>query len=303
MSAIPPTVEITVADGDPDDRIDRYAADRFGLPSKAKAKKLLSKGLIRLNGEAVETSRRVRPGDTLTLTMKPSKPPPVFPMTLAIAWSDEHLAVVVKPPGYPVSGNKHRTVEHALPHNIAPSPHPDALALPRPVHRLDVRTGGLLVVARTNAGQVGMGRLFERREVHKRYRAVLVGRLEGEGEVRSPIEGRSAHSRYRAMEHTPSVRGGWLTTADLWPITGRTHQLRIHAAELGCPVLGDDLHGGEHVLRGKGLYLRSVAVSFAHPVTGELVAVEVDEAPKYAALRRRERARWERLRGAEAEPD
>jgi len=301
MSVSLPTAEITVAAGDPDDRIDRYAAARFGLQSRAKARKLVSRGFIRLNGEQVETSRRVRPGDTLTLAAPPEKPPPVFPMSMEVAWLDEHIAVVVKPPGLPVSGNKHRTVEHALPHNLPPSEHPGALTVPRPVHRLDARTAGLLVVARTGAGQVGMGQLFERREVHKRYRAILVGRLEGEGEVDSPIEGRAALSRYRAVEHTRSLRGGWLTTVDLWPVTGRTHQLRIHCKELGCPVLGDDLYGGEHVLRGKGLYLRSVALRFNHPVTGEPIAVELPEAEKYASLRRRERARWERLRASEAQ--
>lgn len=293
-----PAREITAGEGDRPDRLDRFARDAFSLPSRSAARKLVSAGKILLNGAAVESSRIVKPGDTLALLVPPPAARPVFPLDFPVVYADEHMAAVLKPPGFPVSGNRFKTIENALPHNLPPSDHPEALPMPRPAHRLDVRTGGLLLVARTRPAQVGLGRLFETRQIHKRYRAILLGRLEGEGEVDLPIEGRDALSRYRAVAHTRSLRGGWLTSVDLEPVTGRTHQLRIHMTHLGHPILGDDLHflDEAHVLRGKGLFLRALALSLPHPVTGEPLVVEQPEPQKFVKLRAREAARWERLR-------
>ena len=82
-----------------------------------------------------------------------------------------------------------------------------------------------------------MGHLFEHREVQKRYRAILVGRLEGEGQVDTALEGRNALTTYKVVGHNRALKSDWQTTVDLWPHTGRTHQLRIHMSSLGHPVL------------------------------------------------------------------
>ncbi len=292
-------LEHIVAEGTPPERLDRFAVEVFGLPSRARARKLLRAGRLTLNGETPESCRRVKAGDRLALSAPPT-PPPVYARDMAVVYLDEHMAVVEKPPGIPVSGNKHRTLEHALPHNLPPCEHPEALYVPRPVHRLDVRTGGLVVVARTAPAQVGLGRLFQERAVKKRYRALVVGRLEGEGEETAPVEGREARSRWRAVDHTRSLHVGWLTTVDLWPVTGRTHQLRLHMAWRGHPVLGDDQHGGERAMRGKGLFLRALALDLPHPITGAPLSVSIGEPEKFASFRRREQDRWDRYQERQA---
>lgn len=284
----------TVRADDPRLRIDRFAAERLGVPSRARARKLIKRGLVILNGAPVETSRFVRDGDVIEL-LPPPDPPEPWERELAIAWQDEHFAVVVKPPGVPTSGNRGRTLARALPFNLGPSPAPDALLWPRPVHRLDVRTSGLVVVARAAAAEVALNRAFQERRVHKRYRAVVVGRLEGEGIVEEPIEGRPARSRWRAVEHTPDLHVGCLTTVDLWPETGRTHQLRLHLAGLGHPVLGDDLHGQDHrVLRRAGLFLAACELGLEHPISGKALTIAWPEPTKFGTWRARARRRAER---------
>ena len=85
---------------------------------------------------------------------------------------------------------------------------------------------------------------------------------------------------------------------DLWPHTGRTHQLRIHMAQLGFPILGDSLYGGDHkILKGKGLFLRSLGLEFPHPITGENLCFELDEPSKFENQRVRESRRWEQFKG------
>jgi len=136
--------------------------------------------------------------------------------------------------------------------------------------------------------------MFERREIHKRYRAVVLGYLDGEGEIDAPLEGRVALSRWRAISQTRSLRTDWLTTLDLFPVTGRTHQLRQHITALGHPILGDDLYHNEHVLKGNGLFLCAVEQRFVHPMTGETVHMEIEEPSKFSSHRAREARRWER---------
>ena len=272
-------------------RVDACTQRLLALPSRSRARTMIKAGAVLLNGAEVETSRFVKFGDRLTV-LPHGAARRVYELPLDVAWMDEHLAVVVKPPGLPVSGNRFRTIQSALPYNLPHATGPAALPAPMPVHRLDARTTGLLVVARTTHGQVGMGRLFQQRRVRKRYRALVVGRLEGEGTVDLPIEGREARSRFRAVEHTPSLHTRWFTTVDLWPETGRTHQLRIHLASLGHPVLGDGDYTDGKVLRSAGMFLCAVQLDFPHPVTGEELRVETPEPGRYGVFRRREERRY-----------
>ena len=288
--------EYRVPDDAPQQRLDRVAAAAFqGLPSVKAAHKAAKRGELRLNGEVRESGAWVEPGDEIHFAPTSRKPPKVYERTIDVLFEDDHLAVVCKPPGIPVSGNLHRTLEHALAHNLEPSGADDALPWPYPVHRLDARTGGLVIVAKRADTRTELGRLFQSRDVHKRYLALLVGRLEGEGEVDEPLEGRQAVSRYRATNHSPSLHGEWITTVDLFPRTGRTHQLRKHMAHLGHPILGDEKYGILGlILRGQGLFLWAVQLSFRHPETGDPIDIEVVEPPKFESHRRREARRWER---------
>ncbi len=273
-------------------RVDRAAAEAFAIASRARARKMVKRGEILLNGVEVETSRFVKVGDRLSL-LAPAAPTVVYERDLPVAYLDDDLAVVLKPAGIPVRDGRLRTVENALPHVLPPSPREDALPRPRAVHRLDVRTSGLLLVARTASADVALGRALAARTVRKRYRAIVRGRLVGEGVVERPIADRAASTRWVATEHTRSLHCDWTTTLDLFPLTGRTHQLRIHCASLGHPILGDDLHTRDGpVLRGAGLFLFAAGLELVHPRTGEPLHVVAEEPAKFGAYRRREERRW-----------
>lgn len=270
-------------------RIDRAAMLALELPSKNRAKKELKAQRLLVDGQVVETSRLARAGLELTL-LAPEEPPPALAREIQIVWSDEHLAAVCKPAGLITSGYHTLTLARALPHNLAPSEADDALPFARPVHRLDARTSGLVLVARTYRAQVGLGRALEERRVSKRYRALVGAKVEGEGLVDQEVLGRDARSRWRVVRHSRSLVTDWVTTLDLWPETGRTHQLRRHCASLGAPILGDMRYGSR--LRGQGLFLSAVELSLAHPVTGEPLRIEMPEPAKFRSFRDREDRRW-----------
>lgn len=289
--------QATVPPGTTGVRVDAFATRALPtwLPSKKRAKKAIKAGELLLDGEAVETSRFVRPGQVVTLHRGAVVEPTPLTRDLEVPYQDELLAVVVKPPGLLTSGNRFATLERALAHNLNPSPHADALPWPRPVHRLDRSTTGLVACAKTRRAQVHLGHAFQRRTVHKRYLAIVSGRLEGSHEVREPVDDRDAHSTITAVDHTPSLHVGWLTTVELVPHTGRTHQLRRHCAHLGHPMLGDRLYtpDGHKLLRRAGLFLAAVGLDLPHP-DGERLRVSIDEPAKHVTFREREARRWHR---------
>ena len=138
--------------------------------------------------------------------------------------------------------------------------------------------------------------MFAERKIHKRYRALVNGRLEGEGEITTPLDERSCVSRWRAVEHTKSLHVEWFTTLELEPVTGRTHQLRRHMAGIGHAILGDDMYTRDgKLLRRQGLFLAALHLDFIHPMTGEEVSVDASEPRKFSVLREREARRWERF--------
>jgi len=212
-------------------------------------------------------------------------PDPLAACGLAIMFEDDDLVVVDKPSGMP-----------SVPARTAADP-PDVAAVLasthgplEAVHRLDRDTSGLLVLARSRAARTALGRAFESGAVGKRYRAVVRGVPPGrEGTIHmpladdpvrpprkrvDPILGRRAASRW-SMAAEPVVdprHGGSLTLLDLEPLTGRSHQLRVHLAWLGCPITGDRLYGAA-VVDEWPLALRAVAITFPHPRTGERVAM------------------------------
>ncbi len=276
-------------------RLDTYAAEVFDLlPSRKAAKKAAERGDLLIDGEPAAPNQAVRPGQTLELLDSDRPPPPAYDLPLTIVFEDDWLAVIEKPAGIPVSGNYPRTVRRALLANLAVSPLPDALPWPHPVHRLDAPTGGLLMIAKTAAAMVELSRLFQTRNVQKRYRAIVAGRLDSSGTVNEDLDGRPAETEYRPVEHTRSLHTDWITTVDLWPHTGRTHQLRRHLAGLGHPIAGDQQYGQSgHVLKGKGLFLWAVELAFRHPFTQEDLRLTVTEPPKFETYRHREARRWE----------
>jgi len=274
-------------------RIDRAAMLALDLPSRNRARKAIKAARLLVDGAVVETSRLAHAGATLTL-LASDVPPPALETELPIVWSDPHLAAVDKPAGLVTSGHHDRTLARALPWNLPPSEVEDALPYARPVHRLDARTRGLVLVARSHRALVELGRTFQERRIRKRYRALVGARLEGSGVVDEPVSGREARSQWSAVSHSRSLVTDWITTLDLWPETGRTHQLRRHCAALGAPILGDLRYGSR--LRGQGLFLAAVQLELPHPVTGEPLTIALDEPYKFGAFRDREARRWAKWR-------
>ncbi len=262
------------------------------IPTRSSAKKALKKSRVLVNGQVYRLSRLPEGGGEVSLLER--RPPPArrLRIPLRIAYEDRWLAVIEKPPGLPVSGNRYRTVENALPYNLTLDRN-DSFTSPVPVHRLDTPTGGLLLIAKDAPSNVNLGRQFEERTVKKRYRALVSGRLNVHGEINEPVDGREAMTVYRSVRSAPSLKTGFLTLVDLWPVTGRKNQLRLHLSGAGHPVIGDKLYSGEStVLRGKGLFLWAVELSFRHPEKGFPVTVRIPEPAKFKTFLSREERRW-----------
>ena len=281
-------------------RLSDYARTAFpSIPSRKGAAKAIKRGELHINGEPGQSGDWVEAGQLLELVDLQQTPPKTYHLPLEVVFEDEYLAVINKPPGIEVSGNKFKTVENALAGSLEPSTQPDALRWPRPVHRLDYSTSGLLLVAKTSSAQVFIGQQFEEKRIHKRYRAVVAGKPEASGQVNEPINEMQAQSEYAVVETVASLRSGQLTLVDLFPLTGRTHQLRIHMATIGYPIVGDHKYGPEgNVLRGKGLFLAAVELRFPHPADRRETTVSIDTPPKFSSLLQREQSRWEKFNRA-----
>lgn len=288
-----PSPEVHVVPPDPPRlRVDAYALEVFTqLGSRAHARRAAHRGELVHNGVRADTARFVRAGDELRLTL--ARPRfQVYERELTFLHVDPHLAVALKPPGLPTSGNRHRTFAHALPPHLPPPALPDALPVPWPVHRLDARTTGLILVARTASARARLGQDLASGAVHKTYRALVVGHLE-DGESTDPIDDRAAHTSWRVRRRGRSLHVDWLTELDLTLHTGRTHQIRRHLSARGHPVVGDDLYD-DHPLRGHGLFLAAVALDLAHPCRPGRVTVQTDPPHRFGTFLAREQRRWDR---------
>ncbi len=199
-----------------------------------------------------------------------------------VIYEDEYLAAVYKPAGmYSVPG-KDEAVSSVL--SWAQNRYPDSDS-PLLVHRLDMHTSGLLLIGKTKEAHAALQQMFERHQIRKTYIAVLDGIVpQDEGLIRlplrpdvehrpmqmvDPVHGKPAVTRYRVLE-----RSGQTTRIAFFPQTGRTHQLRVHAAHpdgLGCPIRGDQLYGRP----SDRLYLHAEQVQLAHPVTGQRLTLKV----------------------------
>lgn len=184
------------------------------------------------------------------------------------------MAVIHKPAGILVSGNRFKTIANALAQNIQPSTLSDATT-PQPVHRLDYATTGVLLVGKTNSSIRALNRLFEAKAIKKTYYAVTIGEMTPRGKITSAIDGKKAKSKYLVSESVSSKRFGQLNLVKLKPRTGRRHQLRKQLSGIGNPILGDKDYGVENlILKGKGLYLHAYSLKFVHPFTNKKVCFQ-----------------------------
>ena len=263
--------------------------------SKKSLRKAFKEQNVLVARQPVDRFHSVATGDTVEIRKEEPPPGPVFELPLRMIYEDSWCAVVEKVPGYRVNGNLFQTIENALPFNLEPSSQKGALSKPRPVHRLDKPTGGLLLVAKTSEAMIGLSRQFQGGEVYKAYEALVCGKPGPRGIIASPVDGRDAETEYFTLRTVPSLKNGFLTWVKLFPKKGRKHQLRRHCAELGTPILGDTGYGEEgKVLRGKGLFLWSVSLSFRHPEFGYTVALSIKAPAKFDAMMHREQRRWKK---------
>lgn len=277
-------------------RLSDYACGIFPqLVSRKGVKKAIKSGAIRVNQGPSTTAYWVQANDEIQLFDLEQQAPKSYDLTLEVVYEDEDLAVINKPAGIVVSGNQFRTISNTLSANLKPSPLPDALAWPKPTHRLDQATSGLLLIAKTALARVQLGQQFEDKTIQKKYCAICIGQVPQSGVITESIKEKTALTRYELVRQSPSIKNKTLSLLNLYPETGRTHQLRIHLSNLGCPILGDALYGKEGlILKRKGLFLAAIALQFRHPRTGQAMAIEIPHPSKFDKLLEREQGMWEK---------
>ena len=265
------------------------------FPSKNGVKKAFKDELILLNGKIALSGEWLAEGDKLEVKAQDLGAFKIFPLKLEVLFEDAFMAVIHKPAGFPVSGNYYKIIQNALPYNLSVSKEQDALILPRPVHRLDKLTSGLLLVAKTRSAQINLGQQFENQQISKTYAALVKGKLEGEGVVDFSIDQQKAKTLYKSVKVEKSLSYNDVTLVELQPKTGRTHQLRIHMAEIDHPIVGDTIYDSERVLKSKGLFLIAFKVSFFHPITRLNQTFEISLPSKFDAFLKREKRRWNKF--------
>ncbi len=265
--------------------------------SRKGIKKAIKSGELQLNNKIVESGRYLKNGDKIQLFYLENNAPKTYDLKLDVVFEDEFIAVINKPAGVLVSGNKYRTIVNSLPFNIKKSTEKDVLQWAKPVHRLDYQTSGLLIVAKTKTALTNLSKQFENKCVRKKYVAIVIGKPENFGTINLDIENKKSLTEYRVLNFVNSIKNKHLTLVELYPKTGRTHQLRIHLSSIGNPILGDKLYGNEGMIfKHKGLFLSSVGVIFKHPITDEEMSVEIEIPTKFNLRMEREQIMWEKAK-------
>lgn len=238
-----------------------------------------------VNGAIATTATYISGGELIELkASQENKATRKVKLDLNILFEDDSLAVVEKPAGIVVSGNRFLTVANALVHTLQKSNHSDAVS-PKPVHRLDYPTTGTLLVGKTSSTIIRLNELFESKQIRKVYYAVTIGVMKPKGMVVTPVDGKPSITEYEVEQTQVSQRFGTLNLLRLQPRTGRRHQLRKHMASIGNPILGDADYGTEGlILKGKGLYLHAYSLQFVHPVAEMKIEVTSELPKKYLKL-------------------
>ncbi len=264
-------------------RLSDISAGTFKTISSRKAfKKVIKAGLVTLNDNKAYTADFVAVGDTISIYKDESRSKkPSIHIPIDILFEDNYLAIINKPAGIEVSGNKKYTIENALPNLLKKSTQKDALDRPLPAHRLDYPTSGCLLIGKTSETLQALHLLFETRKIAKTYLAVTVGehtlpagRQVSEGIITVPIDGKESWSSFKILQTIASKKYGALNLVELTPHTGRRHQLRKHLLHLGNPIFGDTLYSKDIKNgKGNGIYLQAISLKFEHPYTNAPVMI------------------------------
>lgn len=253
-------------------RVVDYLNDVLEDYSRSGIKKMVKRKLIFINQVVANTADYIRAGDVIDLYQDTS-PEEVWKIPLNVRYEDNFIAVVHKPAGIPTSGYGIHTLTGALPFNIMLNNDRDGI-IPHPVHRLDRDTEGLVIVAKTRKSASVLSEMLSNGQISKTYRTWVHGIVSvGSHWVwDSLVRDKHAITQGKVLSIDPERN---LSLLELAPITGRTHQLRIHCAQNNTPIVGDNKYGQD-----KGMRLKLIAYSlcFNHPMNPEHeINVQVSE--------------------------
>lgn len=259
-------------------RLSDYVAGVFvSIPARMGMKKAIKKGLVTVDDKPGTTGLYIRGGEIIKLhEIANDDENSKINLQLEVLFEDEYLAVIVKPAGILVSGNKFKTIDKALPTALNKSSLEDALLRPHPAHRLDFATSGLLLIGKTSSALSALNLMFENKKINKIYHAVTSHKMSESGLIDKMIDTKHATTKFRVLKTLPSPKYDYLNLVKLWPATGRRHQLRIHLSSQGNPILGDKMYGikGE-IVQGNGLYLHATSLDFVHPFTNVRISLKL----------------------------
>ena len=290
-TAVPEFHEFTVEVSE--SRLDQYLAGLDTGMTRSQLSRLIVEGQALVNGRPAKPSSKVRAGDSVFLSVPPPRPTGVVAQDIpvTVVYQDESVVVIDKPAGlavHPGPGHPDMTLVNAL---LAMCPDIQGIGgeiRPGIVHRLDKDTSGLMMVAKTHQAHNDLSAQIKARQVTKGYLALVEGSLKSiEGKVDAPVGrhprrrtrmavvvgGKEARTNYKVRQE---LRGHSLV--ELYLETGRTHQIRVHMAHLGHPLVGDTTYGHASHLVDRH-FLHAFHLGFKHPITGEPLDFKIDLPP------------------------
>ena len=286
----PPSYEFVVSADDADQRLDRFLAARQLPHTRSQLKQIIDQGGCLLNGQPARPANKVRASDVIVLTPPPPEPSSAVPeqIPLSVLYEDTHLIVVNKAAGmvvHPAPGHSRGTLVNAL---LGHCPLSDAGDPLRPgiVHRLDKDTSGVMVATKTAVAQAHLARQFATHSIERRYLVLVSGHLPRKSGTQDTLHGRHPHHRKRFSSRVTRGRRAVTHWRVLAPLSGaslvearleigRTHQVRVHFADMGHPVIGDQTYArlpsheqAREQARALGRQaLHAQYLGFVHPAT------------------------------------
>ncbi len=269
-------------------RLDVFLSERIKELTRSQVQKIVTEKKVKISGIIKKSSFLLREGDRVEIEYELSKPEKIQAENIPfeIHYCDDHIAIIEKPSGmvvHPGAGNRKHTLANALLFRFPELREIGQEDRPGIVHRLDKETSGLMVVARTTKSLTELQQLFRKREVEKLYQGLVWGRMpESKGKINWPIGRHKKHGerisiktkKPREAETRYSVQKEYeeFTLLHIKPVTGRTHQIRVHMAASGHPVVGDERYGRlKSRKQCPRLFLHASSLSFIHPESKESV--------------------------------